>query len=340
MRAVLLAGLATVVACHEGVAVELCEGVSCSYHGNCVVERVVARCDCDEGFKSEGAEGLSCMPDEAEGDWVFIASGTVTDSFQMGSPSQEVGRQEDETQHAVILSRDFVILAQEVTLSDFLRVLGYIPTATELDTDNPDDLNRPVDHVTWHEAASFCNALSDQRGLPRCYNCEGTGDAVRCEPDAAWDTPFDCLGYRLPTEAEWEYAARAQTFTATYNGDLDPHQLRCEYNEVLDPIAAFCGNSDQTRPVRVGKSNDWGEGRGLYDVLGNVREWCHDWYDDYPVADVVIDPFGPDRGDQRVQRGGSWDDLAADVRAARRFSALSEEQNALVGFRPVRTPGH
>ena len=149
---------------------------------------------------------------------------------------------------------------------------------------------------------------------------------------------YDCPGYRLPTEAEWEYAARAGTRTATYNGNLDFGILECEQpNPILDSIAWFCGNRGEieTQPVGLLEPNDW----GLYDMLGNVREWCHDWYlPGYP--DPRVDPWGPRTSVARVMRGGSFYDHAQAVRAAQRLFALpfpGDVNNNDIGFRPART---
>ena len=119
----------------------------------------------------------------------------------------------------------------------------------------------------------------------------------------------DGLELRFPTEAEWEYACRANIKTATYAGDLEIIKYRAS---VLDTIAWYDGNSgEETQPVSQKKPNDW----GLYDMLGNVYEWCSDWYGDY-AGEAVIDPPGSKTGTIRVIRGGSWSSDARYVRAA------------------------
>ena len=151
---------------------------------------------------------------------------------------------------------------------------------------------------------------------------------------AAYDTPYDCRGYRLPTEAEWEYVARAGTTTATYNHDLDDGYHLCQMpNLVLDPIAWFCGNSEgRSHEVGTREPNDW----GLYDVLGNVWEWCHDWYGAY-LGVSGIDPTGPSAGSLRVGRGGSWRNRARDTTAAYRFNYSPGRSVNSFGFRPLRS---
>lgn len=333
-------------ACDDDEVPLACEQGFCSPHGRCIVERgVEVRCDCDANFVE--ADGLTCVPDEAplgESRWVFIPSTAAISIFYMGSPEDEAGRYDDEESHEVILSHSYIVLESEVTAGDFLEVMGYLPAESGLDSSNADHLRRPVGGVSWHEAAAFCNQLSIDREsgrLTRCYECEGEGETVGCQFDETFDSPYDCEGYRLPTEAEWEYATRAGATTATYNGDLSAGGLDCEYNEVLEPIAAFCGNSlANSRPVKWGEPNRGGEhwaenwsGSGLYDVLGNLSEWCNDWYAPY---EGTVNPWGPVSGTERVLRGGSHIDSARDVRAARRASAPADAREATFGFRPVR----
>jgi formylglycine-generating enzyme required for sulfatase activity len=277
---------------------------------------------CEPGCGGEetcGAEGR-CVG-FAPGTFVTIPSG----SFEMGSPAGELGRYTGETQHEVTLTHDFEILSTEVTQGEFEALMGYDPSG--FGTCGSDC---PVETVSWHEAAAYCNELSDGAGRSRCYECTGSGASVECSPAAAYATPYDCPGYRLPTEAEWEYAARAGTVTATYNGDLDVTD--CSASTVLDSIAWYCGNSgDTTHPVGSLDSNDW----GLFDMLGNVWEWCHDWYGGYGGAET--DPWGPEAGSVRVGRGGSWIHVARFARAAGRFRSNPGSRGDLVGFRPVRS---
>jgi formylglycine-generating enzyme required for sulfatase activity len=184
-----------------------------------------------------------------------------------------------------------------------------------------------VESVSWYEAAAYCNALSAQAGLAACYTCMFT----TCEPSAAYATPYACPGYRLPIEAEWEYAARSGTTTGTYNGTST--LLECEQpNAVLDSIAWFCGNAGSTTHAAGGKAaNAW----GLYDVLGNVLEWVHDWYDTYPGD--VSDPWGPAAGSGRVIRGGSFLSSALFARAAFRNYYDPSYRFDYLGFRPARS---
>ena len=258
---------------------------------------------------------------------VLVPAGAYTG----GSPASESGRQTDETQHTVTITQTMAMWRFEVTQGLFKSTMGYNPAAGV-----SCGADCPVAQVTWHEAAAFCNALSAGAGLPSCFDCTGQGRATTCAPKSRYaarcgrDYPT-CTGYRLPTEAEWERAYRAGTSTSLYNGDLTVPQGR---DPKLDPIAWYKMSSTQgVRPVGGREANRW----GLYDMAGNVREWCWDWYGAYPSGSVV-DPVGPGTGSLRVARGGSATSEAGECRAASRRSYLLQAGgSALVGLRPVRT---
>ena len=163
---------------------------------------------------------------------------------------------------------------------------------------------------------------SDLEGLPRCY----------ADDDGRTFAGLDCQGYRLPTEAEWEYAARAGTQTAFYTGEIT--QTDCDtVDPNLNAAGWYCGNAGgATHPVGQKQPNAW----GLYDMHGNVWEWVHDWDGDYPAGDAV-DPLGPAAGDNRVRRGGLWLSDAQYARAAFRNSLNPDNGSAnALGFRPAR----
>jgi len=254
--------------------------------------------------------------------FVAITPGT----FTMGSPVTEPGRSTSETEHTVTLSRPFEIMDAEVTQGQFEALMGY----------NPSDMTScgsdcPVEQVNWYEAAAYANALSADAGYAECYACTGSGTGLTCAPSTAYATPYDCPGYRLPTEAEWEYAARAGTTDATYNGTSTLADCIAP-NTVLDPIAWFCGNSsDTTHAVGTKAPNAW----DLFDMIGGVWEWCHDWYGTYPGT--VTDPWGPDTGSARVKRGGSWFDYAELNRAAARNNYLPSATYFNIGLRLARS---
>ncbi|OGQ97496.1 MAG: hypothetical protein A2284_09205 [Deltaproteobacteria bacterium RIFOXYA12_FULL_61_11] len=225
-------------------------------------------------------------------------------TFTMGSPSGEEGREDDETQHQVTLSRSFLLGKTEVTQEQWQAVMGWNPSASE-----NCGADCPVERVSWTEAVEFCNKLSAKEGLRPCYT--GSGNSV------SWD--HSCTGYRLPTEAEWEYAVRDGSMSAHYGK--------------LGAIAWYDQNSGSTTHVVGGKqANAW----GLYDMLGNVWEWVWDWLGNYPSSSVA-DPTGPISGSRRVVRGGSWDSYAGYCRAANRnyFDPVDQDRN--LGFRLARS---
>jgi formylglycine-generating enzyme required for sulfatase activity len=265
-----------------------------------------------------GCDGGPCGP----GEWATICAGT----FTMGSPAGELGRYTGETQHRVTLTHDFLIGSTEVTQGEFETLMGYNPSFRTICGGTC-----PVEQETWHEAAAYCNALSAGEGFDQCYDCIGVGTDVTCEPAAVYETPYDCPGYRLPTEAEWEYAARAGTTTGTYNGNPDVGPDTCGPSAVLDPIAWWCGNAETPHPVGELDPNEWGP----YDMLGNVWERNEDWFEDY-VGDAN-DPWGPEAGSNRVIRGGSWWHGANFARAAFRMSLAPGIRDEGVGFRPARS---
>ncbi len=282
-------------------------------------------------------------------DFVTLPSG----SFIMGSPVTELGRDDDETQRGVALTHDFEIMTGEVTKKEFGWVMGYDPAYFPV---RGVGLNFPVEQVSWFDALAYANKLSVLAGYTPCYLLS----SIVCADDTPGDSTdackdhggikhaevtlngcervYECQGYRLPTEAEWEYAARAGSTTAFPTGEithtsctpLDPH---------LDPIAWYCGNCvglKSTRPSKTKAPNAW----GIYDILGNVAEWTWDWYEAHPPAQQ-IDPQGPASGYFRVVRGGAaWYHGAARLRVADRSGHTPDYRDRFIGFRLVRTIGN
>lgn len=287
-------------------------------------------CDtCGDGVCSRSETLAECEEDCASGDFVLICNGV----FMMGSPSNEEGREADEDLHEVTLTHDFFIRATEVTQADFQEIMGYNPSHFS------GCAECPVESVSWHQAAAYCNALSAVEGLDECYDCIGDEHETLCLESSEHSDPYECLGYRLPTDAEWEYAARAGTSTATPLGDLGDDTTGCDSHPALDAIAQHCGvtGGDETQPVAGLNPNGW----GLYDMLGNVYEWCHDRYVPQLGTEPVVDPFGSLDATERVRRGGGYRAGPSDNRCAFRSGRLPNERRASdsQGFRPARTLG-
>ena len=240
-------------------------------------------------------------------------------SFTMGSPRGETNRGSDETHHRVTLTRSFYLWKHETTQEEFKALMGYNPSAFSSCGEVC-----PVERVSWHEALAYCNALSKQAGLDQCFDCHGTRSSATCSLKSAYagnggSDYYKCPGYRLPTESEWEYAARAGTTGATYGN--------------LEQIAWFDGNSERkTHAGGAKKPNAW----GLHDMIGNVWEWNYDWYGPYPDGSLT-DPVGPSSGTYRVIRGGGWSFLAKVCRAAYREGIRPALRHDHLGFRPARS---
>ena len=229
---------------------------------------------------------------------VLIPKGT----FMMGSPESEQGHNENENQHEVTISKDYYLGVYEVTQAQYEKVIGKNPSHFQGAIVGNENAALPVENVSWYEAVEFCKKLSD---LPE----EKKAGRV----------------YRLPTEAQWEYACRAGSKTA-YSFD-DEEGLLPEYGW-------FSRNSSRrTHTVGLLEPNAW----GLYDMHGNVWEWCSDWHEEYPKG-AVSDPSGPKEGSNRVRRGGSWFSGAADCRSANRNGFDPSFRSINRGFRVALSP--
>jgi formylglycine-generating enzyme required for sulfatase activity len=243
--------------------------------------------------------------------------------FDMGSSLEEPGHRDNENLHRVRITRDFYLQTTEVTQGQWQAVIGNNPSHFNACGDNC-----PVERVTWTMARKFTQSLEEMY--------QGTYE------------------FRLPTEAQWEYAARGQSKGASSNGSITVTD--CGLDPVLDLMGWYCGNSDVyyagcidrsevggracvgTHPVAEKNPNTW----GLFDMHGNVTEWCQDWYE-YPYSyttEPVLDPQGPNDGTVRVRRGGSWDDPATFCRSAFRSMGDPYYQLRDTGFRLVCYPSN
>jgi formylglycine-generating enzyme required for sulfatase activity len=246
---------------------------------------------------------------------VHIPGGT----FNMGSPANEANRNNDETRHQVTVT-SFYMSKYIVTQEEYEAIMGTNPSRFK-----QEGVKMPVENVSWFDAIEFCNKLSESEGLTPVYTITGTEN----ERTVTWNR--DGNGYRLPTEAEWEYACRAET-TTTFNtgNNITTNQANYDgkspYNN--NPAGLYMRS---TTPVENFEANAW----DLYDMHGNVWEWCWDWYGNY-VTSPQTDPTGPASGTYRVLRGGSWFDGGRNLRSAVRFSYYPGNRNYFFSFRVVR----
>ena len=248
-----------------------------------------------------------------DSDMILIEGGT----FTMGSPTNEPERDADEVQHNVTVG-SFYMAPTEVSQSEYAAVMGINPSE-----DQGDDL--PVESITWYDAIAYCNALSEAEGLTPCYTVSGT--------TVTWDRSAD--GYRLPTEAEWEYACRAGSDTPFNFGDyVNDSDVNCynAYGYNNDASGSWVnGYLEHTVSVNEYNANAY----GLYNMHGNAAEWVWDWYGDYSTAETT-DPTGPESGNYKVVRGGGWNDMPKHIRSAYRMVNPADTSLYSIGMRLVR----
>jgi len=225
---------------------------------------------------------------------VLIPSG----SFQMGDAA---GKEDEKPVHKVTVDGLYMD-ACEVTQESFLGLSGKNPSRFR-------DKKGPVECVRWSDAARYCNARSLKEGLKPCYNPE------------TWECDFSADGYRLPTEAEWEFACRAGSETG--------HFFKGGESQ-LDNHAWYRNNStEKVHPTGMKRPNAF----GLADMYGNVSEWCNDYYGrDYYANSPEANPVGPPSGDKRVLRGGNWSSRPKDCNSSRRFADNPETADICQGY--------
>lgn len=230
---------------------------------------------------------------------IFVQGGT----FQMGSND---GDNDEKPIHSVTVS-DFYIGKYEVTQKEWQEVTGNNPSYFKGD-------NLPVEQVSWYDAVEFCNKKSEKEGLQKCYS--GSGKNIKCD--------FSKNGYRLPTEAEWEYAAHGGNKSRNY---------KYSGSNTIGDVAWYTDNSNsKTHNVGTKQANEL----GIYDMTGNVWEWCWDWKGSYS-SNLQANPKGASSGSVRVDRGGGWDRNARYCRVANRGGSFPDYSDGNMGFRLLRS---
>lgn len=278
--------------------------------GSGLIDRIFAQAKFETALNTKTQRGFELSiaqsylsPAKFTAKFVYVPAG----NFQMGSPPQEADRDDNEILHMVTLSNGFEIQETKVTQSQWLAVMGYNPSEfkqrghcprefLELDGDSV-CASHPVESISWLDAQAFIRRLNLAK---------------------------DGYTYRLPTEAEREYAGRGGTQTTYFTGN--------DVQGLQDAAWYFDNSGDFTRPVGMKKPNAY----GLYDVHGNVWEWVQDWYGPYPSS-PRRDPIGPRNGKYRSIRGGSWFSVAKYLRSANRGNAAIDSRAGIIGLRLVRT---
>jgi len=256
----------------------------------------------------------------SQGQALAIVEGPV--AFRMGSPPDEPGRYGNERAHQQVIPRRFAIADTEMTVEQYQQFTKENPGADRANNDNRSpDARGPMNGVSWYHAAAYCNWLSRKEHLPECYEPNEQGQyaqGMRIKADA-----LKSAGYRLPTEAEWEYAARAGALTSRHYGLTE---------RLLGQYAWYSGNSkDRAWPVGSLLPNDL----GLFDMLGSIFEWCQDPYDKTSQTDLQT--YEHINENHRLLRGGSFFDQPARVRSAVRSRNAPSSRYSVDGFRPART---
>lgn len=285
---------------------------------------------------------------------IRIAPGT----YMMGCPPSEAGREADETLHSVTLTHAFEVQPTEVTNQQYAEMAqwaydrNYVTVSNGSIRDNMggstqllkllgasygisfnngifscSNPTNPVAYVTWYGAAAYCDWLSLQQGYPQSYS----HSTWQCNTGR----PYSAVGFRLPTEAEWEYACRAGSSAAFTNGAITYPDACAPSDPRLNLVGWYCGNSGLApHPVAQRQPNNW----GLYDTHGNLWEWCNDWY----VAEyggTAVDPVGPNTGSLRILRGGNFGNSPGQCRCAVRHQMTPSNVAGGDGFRIVRSAG-
>ena len=243
-------------------------------------------------------------------DTVRLKGGT----FTMGSPAGEVGRDSIEHQREITLS-PFFMGKYEVTQAEYEEIMGTNPSHFKGD-------KLPVENITWLDAVLFCNKLSERESLTPAYTIQGD--------NVTWNR--NANGYRLPTEAEWEYSCRAGTLTVFNTGDtITAAQANFDGSRPYGGNRARSENRRTTIDVGTFAPNAF----GLYDMHGNAAEWCWDLHGMHN-ADPQTNPAGASVGGHRIFRGGGWNHHADFIRSAKRSALMPAMKGSYLGFRVAR----
>ncbi|OGK07668.1 MAG: hypothetical protein A2W80_09930 [Candidatus Riflebacteria bacterium GWC2_50_8] len=264
--------------------------------------------------------------------------------FAMGSPDTEIGHKGREYLHSVTISKPFYMSKCEVTQEQYQQIMGVNPSkfvskSMELEGTSPETAKQPVETVSWFDAVRFCNALSLNQGLQPCYTNQIGSTTIEDSDIVVCD--WSGTGFRLPTEAEWEYACRAGTTSMYFWADSYDEAEMMKYawygrnsNQRCNPDPSDTNRGPQTVGTKLANAF------GLYDMIGNVSEWCWDFYDPgYYRVSPDTDPKGPDDERYRVSRGGSWFcALPLPFCSAHRVNQDPFLGNEVTGFRVIRQP--
>jgi len=271
-----------------------------------------------------GSDSPSAPEPGVPPEWVPLSPG----EFLTGSPAGEEagpGRATNETQHEVTFTHGMEVLSTEVSQDLWGEIMGWNESFWK-------GGGLPAENLTFFDAIEFCNRLSQRDSLIPAYVITRIHrDGVHIDSaDVVWNR--EAAGYRLLTEAEWEYCARAGTETAYYGGPIESAESTCRVEPALEPYAWYCANSGlKTHAIGTKPANDW----GLFDMLGNVWEWCWD-RGDTTYTQAVVDPTGAVNRTNRAVRGGSWGATTIYCRAATRSWLPPETRGNYIGLRIAR----
>jgi sulfatase modifying factor 1 len=247
-----------------------------------------------------------------ETDLIQVKGGT----FKMGSKTSDTSAELDEQKEHSVTLNTFEISKFEVTVWEWKQFIKANKMKMPIKPSWGWQDNYPINGITWNEAIAYCNWLSTKEKLQPCYSKKGPNFVCN----------FKANGYRLPTEAEWEFAAK---------GGTNSKGFRYSGSDKLEDVAWHKVNSNgQPHTVGTKLPNEL----GIYDMSGNVWEWCWDWYNkDFYKLEKVDNPKGPEMGERRTVRGGSWDSKSNYVRPANRISTIPSKTHEFYGFRIART---